>query len=302
MAASTLPTDESTKNTASTLAANKTTEHETDKESNHVPTAASTLATDESTTKTASTLAASKSTEEETDNIPTKAVSPQTESAASMLATTPPTFDSPVFTPKISNTTNKPKRKTAITCVETPDDILRQRTKLKRKMDCNKSLEKDVRDEFESGEMKAISGDDNKEPIVNDNDSAVGDSMDMAVVDMKTESRSDASEVPIRGDNDSVNAGMTTESSENDIIAGDDYKKEPVLDDNDNAEDDVEMTTSTSENKSNAGDSKDNADVEMNIVSSEMKKSDAEVDTHRLLAQTLEASRRRPITALIVSL
>eukprot|EP00956_Cyclotella_meneghiniana_P031060 scaffold80450_cov49-Cyclotella_meneghiniana.AAC.1 len=39
------------------------------------------------------------------------------------------------------------------------------------------------------------------------------------------------------------------------------------------------MTTSTSENKSNAGDNKDNADVEMNIVSSEMKKSDAEVDT-----------------------
>ena len=47
----------------------------------------------------------------------------------------------------------------------------------------------------------------------------------------------------------------------------------------DNAEDDVEMMTSTSENKSNAGDSKDNADVEMKIVSSEMKKSDAEVDT-----------------------
>eukprot|EP00956_Cyclotella_meneghiniana_P021931 scaffold40674_cov36-Cyclotella_meneghiniana.AAC.1 len=38
------------------------------------------------------------------------------------------------------------------------------------------------------------------------------------------------------------------------------------------------MTTATSENKSNAGDSKNNADVEMKIVSSEKKKSDAEDD------------------------
>eukprot|EP00956_Cyclotella_meneghiniana_P010430 scaffold14499_cov43-Cyclotella_meneghiniana.AAC.1 len=179
-----LATDESTKNAASTLAASKSTEEETDKESNHVPTAAS-KSTEEET----------GSTEEETDKVPTKAVSPQTESAASMLATAPPTFDSSVLTPKISNTTNKPKRKTAITCVETPDDLRRQRSLLKRKMDCNKSLEKDVSNEFESGEMKAISGDDdNKEPIGNYNDSAVGGSMDKSDVDMNTESMSDASE------------------------------------------------------------------------------------------------------------
>eukprot|EP00956_Cyclotella_meneghiniana_P024070 scaffold47997_cov34-Cyclotella_meneghiniana.AAC.1 len=82
---------------------------------------------------------------------------------------------------------------------------------------------KDVSDEFESSEMKPISSDDdNKEPIGNDNDSAVGGSMDKADVDMKTESRSDASEVPIRGDNDTVNAGMTTESSEKKSKARDD--------------------------------------------------------------------------------
>eukprot|EP00956_Cyclotella_meneghiniana_P040958 scaffold210452_cov26-Cyclotella_meneghiniana.AAC.1 len=99
---------------------------------------------------TASTLPASKSTEEETDKVPTKAVSPQTEPSAFMLATAPPTFDSSGLTPKISNTTNKSKRKTAISCVETPDDLRRQRSILKWKMDCNKSLEKDMSNEFES--------------------------------------------------------------------------------------------------------------------------------------------------------
>eukprot|EP00956_Cyclotella_meneghiniana_P024071 scaffold47997_cov34-Cyclotella_meneghiniana.AAC.2 len=90
-AASTLATDESTKNTASTLAASKTTEQETDKESNHVPTAPSTLATDKSTKKTASTLAASKSTEEETDKVPTKAVSP-TDRAGCIHVSYSPTY------------------------------------------------------------------------------------------------------------------------------------------------------------------------------------------------------------------
>eukprot|EP00956_Cyclotella_meneghiniana_P045655 scaffold379142_cov63-Cyclotella_meneghiniana.AAC.1 len=158
-AASTLATDKSTKKTASTLAASKSTEEETDKESNDVPTAASTLATDKSTKKAASTLAASKSTEEETDKVPTKAVSPQTEPAASMFATAPPTFDSLVFTPKISNTTKKSKRRTEILEVETPDDLCRQGSKLQRKISCSKSLVKDVSDEFESSEMKPIADD-----------------------------------------------------------------------------------------------------------------------------------------------